>query len=286
MLACAQQFLRRCVDAHPVWVSLWHKRAGATWKGRAGLASQVQRAAEALALHWASPFELEWTGGSLSLLNGDASHFLSKLCDFARHAVLKRAAKRPCLRGVASQVDTLASSALLRSPSCSSYDKGVLRSILCNGVLTQHALHAQGSASSSMCPFCKRQPETLLHLCWSCPHWEDIRSNFRLPILSEAQQWPVCTQLCGVFHLPDCIVHAQTSLEAETFCLPHVPLPVSGCSVLPVWVDGSVFHRDDPRLARAGAGVFVWGGCRHNLKFPIQGPVQSVERAGLLRRLL
>ncbi|CAE7851898.1 SPBC776.05, partial [Symbiodinium necroappetens] len=261
----------------------WPAHSSATWKGRAGLASQVQRAAEALALHWASPFELEWTGGSLSLLNGDASHFLSKLCDFARHAVLKRAAKRPCLRGVASQVDTLASSALLRSPSCSSYDKGVLRSILCNGVLTQHALHAQGSASSSMCPFCKRQPETLLHLCWSCPHWEDIRSSFRLPILSEAQQWPVCTQLCGIFHLPDCIVHAQTSLEAETFCLPHVPLPVSGCSVLPVWVDGSVFQRDDPRLARAGAGVFVWGGCRHNLKFPIQGPVQSVERAGLLR---
>ena len=35
-----------------------HKRAGATWKGRAGLASQVQRAAEALALHWASPLTL------------------------------------------------------------------------------------------------------------------------------------------------------------------------------------------------------------------------------------
>ncbi|CAE6973028.1 Pol, partial [Symbiodinium sp. CCMP2592] len=254
VLLAAQQFLRRCDESRDTWIALWHARAGATWKGRFGMAAQVQRACEALAIHWASPYELQWDGGSLSLLHGDASHFRFKLRDFARTAVLKRAAKRPCLHGVADHVDAYASTAVLHSRACSSYDKGVMRSILCNGVLTQHALHAQGTAPSSLCPFCNKRPETLLHLYWCCPRWDDIRANFQLPDLSVVQQWLTCTQLCGVFQLPDCIVQMRASLEAETFCLPKVAFPDCGLSVLPVWVDGSVFHREDARLTRAGSG--------------------------------
>ena len=66
----------------------WHARAGAAWKVCFGMASQVQRACEVLSIHWASLFELQWGGGSLSFLNGDVSHFLSKLRNLARVAVV------------------------------------------------------------------------------------------------------------------------------------------------------------------------------------------------------
>ena len=98
----------------------------------------------------------------------------------------------------------------------------------------------------------------MLNLCWSCPrpHWDDTGSIIQLPTLSEVQQWLVCTQPCGAFQLPDCVVQMQASLEAETFRFPNVVFPVSGCSILSVWVDGCVLHREDAKLTRAGAGVF------------------------------
>ena len=71
----------------------------------------------------------------------------------------------------------------------------------------------------------------------------------------------------------------QAALEAESFSLPRIVFPASECDFLAVWVDGSVFHRDDVRLTRAGTGVFFWEGCGENFLFPICGPVQPVEHA-------
>ena len=125
VLACAQQFLRRCVDSRSMSVALWHARAGASWKGRAGMASQVQ---------------CQFTGLLMFSFNGMVARsafckvmlriFSSSFVNFCSGFRLQRAAKRLCPHGVADHVDGCAATALLRSRAC-------------------------------RCPFCKKQPGTL-----------------------------------------------------------------------------------------------------------------------------
>ena len=277
-LGSANSFLRRWPDVHETWTSVWHHRAGSGVQGRFGLGAQVQRACSLLGIQWSEPFKLEWNNGTLSLLSSDRTHFLDTLRSLARVTVLARAAKRPCLKGLGPGVDFVATRAFFLLKDVSQYDKGVLRSILCNGVLTQHALFKQGRADSGLCPFCKRAAESLFHFFWICPRWDSVRSQFTLPSVSVIQGWEAYANLCGIFPVPDCRQTVISRLSAEEFSLPRLALP-EGESILDVWVDGSVIHRHDPRLARAGAGVFFASDSPFNFGFGILGPVQSVERA-------
>ena len=174
---------------------------------------------------------------------------------------------------------SLPSNLARRSPS--QYDKGVFRSILCQGVLTQHALCARKQVADGTCPFCKRAPETLFHLYWECPAWHTTRSAFTVPEVEEVRGWEPCARLCGIFLLPPSVVAFEASLRAEIFSLPEVTFPLTESERLSVWVDGSAVDHLDHRITRTGSGIFFACDSPCNLSFPILGPVQTAFRAEL-----
>ena len=157
----------------------------------------------------------------------------------------------------------------------------MFRSILCQGVLTQHALCARKQVADGTCPFCKRAPETLFHLYWECPAWRTTRSAFTVPEVEEVRGWEPCTRLCGIFLLPPSVVAFEASLRAEIFSLPEVTFPLTESERLSVWVDGSAVDHLDHRITRTGSGIFFACDSPCNLSFPILGPVQTAFRAEL-----
>ena len=137
----AHSFLLRCPDVHTLWGELWISRAGASFRGRFGLAAQVQRACDMLGFQWAHAFKLQSDSEVFPLLTC-CMQFFRDICLYARMSVLLRALRRPGFQGLSWHVDFRACSLFLtgshlanRGPS--QYDKGVLRSILCQGVLSR-----------------------------------------------------------------------------------------------------------------------------------------------------
>eukprot|EP00439_Symbiodinium_sp_Y106_P014909 s6979_g2.t1 len=125
----ARSFLLRCPDVHTLWGELWISRAGASFRGRFGLAAQVQRACDMLGFQWAHAFKLQSDSEVFPLLTC-CMQFFRDICLYARMSVLLRALRRPGFQGLSWHVDFRACSLFLtgshlanRGPS--QYDKGV-----------------------------------------------------------------------------------------------------------------------------------------------------------------
>eukprot|EP00973_Karenia_brevis_P039835 5498657-Karenia_brevis.AAC.1 len=65
---------------------------------------------------------------------------------------------------MAGGVDRVATLALLRSSRVSDYQKGMLRSILAGGIVTQQWLFNAGLEEGCVCQACGQAPEDLDHL--------------------------------------------------------------------------------------------------------------------------
>ena len=213
--------LRRYPDTHEAWTALRHSRAG----GITGLAAQVPRACSFAWLVMGRTVQVRmglWL--SPAPLRRPQSLSVSAMQSF------------PELPNVlAFKGPTEANLAFFMCKDASQYKKGVLRSIMCNGVLTQHAPLKQGRTDSGTCLFCKPAPETPFHLFWQCPTWSSVRTKFRTPPASNVQAWEPCTNLCGIFHLPMPVRNAMGSLNAEAFTvLPCQLRPGEG--VIDAWI--------------------------------------------------
>ncbi|CAE8583822.1 unnamed protein product [Polarella glacialis] len=208
VISAARRFLASNTDMHTVG------------RGRWGLASQVQRAASTLGWLWSTPFEFEWQGGSLHLLDSEPTHFAHALRQYNRLQRFAVAAKRKDLRGLGVRTDRELTIRLLQrkgEDALSAYEQGVPRSVLCGAVTTQAKLARAKQVDSAVCPFCHLADETVMHLFWRCPCWNDLRSAPELPTLSQVTSWPACAQQCGVAVLHEQVVAADAALLAEGF---------------------------------------------------------------------
>ena len=209
-----------------------------------------------LDLQWSHAFKIQSDSEVLPLLTCCKQFFRERVCAHAQMSVLLRALRRPGYQGLSWDVDFHACGQSFSAGSSSQYNKGVLRSILCQGVLTQHALCARQQVADGTCPFCGRAPETLFHLYWECAAWNSTRSAFEVPEVETVRAWEPCTQQCGIFLLPPTVKAFAAELRAELFPLPEVSFPKTCHAILNVWVDGSAVDCHDPRVTRTGAGIY------------------------------
>ena len=78
---------------------------------------------------------------------------------------------------------------------------GVSRSILAGAVWTEDRWHrsAPKTHTSATCPHCANGvPETLQHMRWECPAWDDIRRDHPDAVAARRTSWPCCLSNCGI----------------------------------------------------------------------------------------
>ena len=78
---------------------------------------------------------------------------------------------------------------------------GVIRSILAGAVWTEDRWHrsAPKTHTSATCPHCANGvPETLQHMRWECPAWDDIRRDHPDAVAARRTSWPCCLSNCGI----------------------------------------------------------------------------------------
>ena len=131
-LCAVRSFLLRWPCAHELWRGLWSARAAESFRGRFGLAAQLQRACAMLDLQWSHAFKVQSDSEVLLLLTCCKQFSRERVCAHAQMSLLLRALRRPGYQGLSWDVDFHACGQYF-----SEYNKGVLRSILCQGVLTQ-----------------------------------------------------------------------------------------------------------------------------------------------------
>ena len=106
--------------------------------------------------------------------------------------------------------------------------KGVLRTILCNGVWTNSARAKlpENLGLSPICPHCNSgKVETIIHLWWECPAWVKIRRNIfhtDYPYVElQIDKLPSCTRTCGIINkgctITEGFVESIQTMMAEIF---------------------------------------------------------------------
>ena len=108
-------------------------------------------------------------------------------------------------------------------------DKGILRTIVCNGVWTasSRSLLPQNAGMSNMCYHCESGAvETLNHLWWECPAWNASRRSIFENYPHDVQalnfaEWPQCALSCGIKNLdtiiPEGIITGVQSMMLNVF---------------------------------------------------------------------
>lgn len=103
--------------------------------------------------------------------------------------------------------------------------KGILRTIICNGVWTNSARARlpRNEGLSPLCPYCTLgKTESLIHIWWECQAWQSIRRDI-FPYMDNPyvdlnmSESPMCTQTCGIRNershvTPDLLVNIQTMM--------------------------------------------------------------------------
>eukprot|EP00973_Karenia_brevis_P081995 11368004-Karenia_brevis.AAC.1 len=72
------------------------------------------------------------------------------------------------MHGIENGIDCRATASLINDRQLDSYSQGCLRSILAGAVWSQDRMYRAGRSSSSRCPHCKKDDETVEHMWWSC----------------------------------------------------------------------------------------------------------------------
>eukprot|EP00973_Karenia_brevis_P036330 5009452-Karenia_brevis.AAC.1 len=200
------------------------------------------------------------------------------------------------MRGIEDGIDREATLHLLRRKKLSHHDKGVLRSILAGGFVTQHRLYRAGLTSSGVCPFCDvGVQETVEHVWWGCPAWARTRHRCNSRPLRH-ELWPPCFTQCGI--MPEAGVlgsseFEDTSDEEPPTDMDDTAIGEASCPLetvvndrVVVYTDGACRHNQNSKLRRAGVGAF-WGP-KHakNISTPLSGAVQTNQRAEMMAVLL
>eukprot|EP00660_Eupelagonema_oceanica_P000582 gene582-8237_t len=308
-----------------------------TWSARRSLAAaahdgplaRVKDACAAIGWKWIAPFRFETRDGrDLDLLkarDGDAwalpfDRWLHEVRQALREREWRAAARRR--RGVAGierGIDVRATMALYSLGGTTAEERGYIRSTLVAGSeWCTRAFHAEKAKtqSSARCPYCSTgEDETLDHLWWRCPAWNDIRGRHQLAVGLLHEDWPPCLRRCGVMpvHVPSLKRRAELAAHAGVSYAPPPPpprkkkppprrgqapppppaspapsLPIPSTETLVeregkqwvvVWTDGASANNQDDRFRRAGWGAWWCRGHRSNASRVLEGADASGQPA-------
>ena len=152
-------------------------------------------------------------------------------------------------------------------------------------------MHRIGLRKTAGCPYCGAKKETLEHILWHCPAFEEQRKHYKEKY-SETREMPNATLLAGLIlddkGLDDFFARLATE-EEEGDAEPRPPqvkqedeefvdfdedgfLLVAGDGAAP---DG----QGDLRTRRAGYGLYYGKGHSHNCFAPVRGIRQNAQRA-------
>ena len=102
--------------------------------------------------------------------------------------------------------------------------------------------------------------------------------------------WPACEAVCGIFLEDPDVAVATASLEGDTEVqLPDPVIPEDPLlhnetwreGRVVAWTDGAGRRNQDPRLRRAGAGIYYAQGHVMNVAMPLPRRIQTNQRAEL-----
>lgn len=126
----------------------------------------------------------------------------------------KASNSRKNLRGLHVGIDKDSTVKLLNSNVLSPYDKGILRAILPDGIAAQKYLFSTKQAQHPVCNYCWQEIESLEHLFWFCPAWDNIRrTHLSNQQILQCQQLPLPIQRSGNF--------LTTVTQTNQFVLSH-----------------------------------------------------------------
>ena len=291
MLRC---MLRKRPELREVFLQVWQHR-DANSQRVPGPGSIVASIVRRLGWYWHDPDFFERPGKRrLPLTQGDDNWWKHEVREGLRIAEWRSAAKRrlDCAgMDALTGIDKLSTCALLNSSSTTHTEKGDLRSILSGSVRFGERLCEAGIWHSSICPFCRMAPESLVHVWWHCPAWQHLRFDPDLPVDSTRRAWPQCSQSLGVF-VEDEQLHAFQQQDIAGGEVPEAdPQPWQGHETqedghIVVWTDGACRNNQDSRLRRAGAGVYYGRSHPNNIAFALPGECQTNQRAELFAVIL
>ncbi|KAJ9442265.1 Ribonuclease HI [Diplonema papillatum] len=133
--------------------------------------------------------------GNTRLLQHDLRHSLRM-----REMVRLAARRGNDFGGVQSGVDFTATRSLLEKQNSplTAYQAGLLRSVIAGAT----PVTGRTGLSERGCPYCNTQErETVEHLFWKCPAWEQTRVKYA-ELTAAQQSWPPCLRMCGVAPAP------------------------------------------------------------------------------------
>ena len=291
-----RRMLKRRPDLHDLIYAIWHAYQQQRTPQALGPIALVLRALHRLQWTWEEPLFFSRAGRApLTICGGDDQWWLHQLRDAIRCSEWRIAGERrgdcegmSCLGGI----DRKATTFLLNSGKLCARDLGAMRTIITGSLRTRKRLHDAGLADSPMCEFCGEGEETVEHLFWQCPCWDNIRRQFDdRPSARITDAWPRCTRECGVFVEDDAVIAFQDELIAEEPQLaailsrPLQPFDANLHSSV-VWTDGACSNNQDARFRRGGCGVFHGTGHPLNISCPLPGVSQSNNRAELVAVIL
>ena len=234
---------------------------------------------------WASPEVLERPAGpALDMRTTPKGYWQHALREGARGARWREAvAKRPDLDGIQGGVDREATCHLYRQGHLPERRRGLLRGILGGGLWTGASRARAGLAETAACPHCGAAREDLYHRWWECPAWEEVRAGHEISREDRAQ-WPRSLLTHGIVPADGRVLQEEQKLALENDPTDEFLLPPAGRGPRPrrvAWTDGASRFNQDPRLRRAGWGVFWGEGDPENVGRPLAGLQQTNQRAEL-----
>ena len=212
-----RRFYTRRPDLRPYFEEGWTLLARQSGKGGYGPLRRLFQAVRALSWQWNEPWSFTTsTGASFHLLRDTDARWKHELRCELRSMVWRESSllKRKDMEGL-ERIDYEATVALLRKQKCYNGQTRKrrkqpeaalspllvthLRTLLTGCVQSRERLLLGKKARNMLCPHCQSEPETVTHILWHCPAWQDQRlqilSKFSLDFLLAL---PECTKQCGI----------------------------------------------------------------------------------------
>ena len=206
-----RQLMKHAAMQH-FWTQLWHDTANTRSRYKDGRSNMVGPlstlfcVSHQIGWNWVDPFTFQWQVDETTLLTipllGLDEHYFLHLVRLAIARLLWRraAAARKNLRGIERGIDKKTTTELLNSQQLDPYDCGILRAIFVDGISTQKHLWNMRQADHPVCQYCWAAEETLVHLFWECPIWQNVRLRYLTDSqLERSAQLPLCIRRTGLF---------------------------------------------------------------------------------------
>ena len=234
-LCVVHRILTRRHDLHQGFVALWHCASFTR-----GPVNRLWKIFHSIHAQWVEPFCFHTQeGNTINLLNPNQMQFKHQVRAALRDFVFRtnkaflfrqdmqggyRVAYEPTVALIRQDLSKKGKNKNNRkTPSLSLLQLATLRNILTGAVRTFDKLHKANCANSPMRPWCNCPKETVFHIFWECPQWQDIRQQF-INIYPDIfpdilHKFSPCTLLCGILSQHSFDDRILLNINATKFCV-------------------------------------------------------------------